>query len=196
MPVPKGTPLDPARTRKTVLASATPLLYARGLDGIGIAELCATLGISKETLYRHFGSRTGLVQAVLDARSDRVVDWLGAAVAAAGEDPADRIAALFDALRTWYASPAFRGCAIVNAATQHHEDPARAIAARHLGRCRDLLTGIAEQAGAADPAALGRQLLIVLEGATVVADHHSTGPEAADDAKAAALALLAHASRK
>lgn len=44
---------------------ATDLLYQRGLDGIGVAELCATIGVSKETLYRHFGSKEGLMRAVL-----------------------------------------------------------------------------------------------------------------------------------
>ena len=196
MPVPKGTPLDPERTRGGLLASATAILYARGLDGVGVAELCAATGVSKETLYRHFGSKAGLVQAVLEARSDRVVDWLAGAVEAAGPDPARQLAALFDALGTWYAEPGFRGCAIVNAATQQHQDPARAVASRHLGRCLDLLTGIAERAGAAAPGELGRRLLIVLEGATVVADHHGAGPAAADDARQVALALLAHAPRR
>jgi AcrR family transcriptional regulator len=33
-------------------------------------------GVPKETLYRHFGWKDGLIEAVLDARSDRVVRWL------------------------------------------------------------------------------------------------------------------------
>ncbi|MFC7583837.1 TetR/AcrR family transcriptional regulator [Nonomuraea antimicrobica] len=84
MPVPKGATLDPAQTRATILDTATRLLYERGLDGIGVAELCAAVGASKETLYRHFGSKDGLVLAVLEARSDRVVRWLRDAADAAG----------------------------------------------------------------------------------------------------------------
>jgi hypothetical protein len=86
--------------------------------------------------------------------------------------------------------PGFRGCAIVNAATQRHVPPARTLADRHLARYGELLTGIAERAGAREPALLGRQLLILLEGATVVADHHDPHGRAAEDAKQAALALL------
>ncbi|MEU4477627.1 TetR/AcrR family transcriptional regulator [Micromonospora sp. NPDC023966] len=194
MPVAKGTSLDPARTREAILASATRLLYERGLDGIGVAELCAAVGASKETLYRHFGSKDGLVDAVLAARSERVARWLADAAEAAGPDPAAQLAAVFDALGNWYAEPGFRGCAIVNAATQHHGDPARAVAVRHLDRYLDLLTRIAQQAGAADPSGLARQLLILIEGATVVADHHETGAAAAEYAKHAALALLAAAA--
>jgi AcrR family transcriptional regulator len=190
MPVAKGSTIDPARTRAAIVAAATPLLYERGLDGVGVAELCARLGVSKETLYRHFGTKDGLVQAVLEARSERVHAWMATAVAAVGDDPADQLAAVFDALGRWYAEPGFRGCAMVNAAAQHHVEPVRVLTARHLNRYLDLLTGIAARWGAEDPDALGRQLLMLLEGATVVATHHGAAGAAAQ-ARSAALALLA-----
>jgi AcrR family transcriptional regulator len=189
MPVAKGTALDPARTRAAIIQAATGVLYEQGLDGTGIAELCARASVSKETLYRHFGSKDGLIEAVLQARSDQVVHWLRDAATAAGTDPSRQLAAVFDALGSWYAEPGFRGCAIVNAATQHHADPARPAAARHLARHLDLLTDIAARAGATDPALLGRQLLILVEGATTVADHNGA-PETAQQAKLAALTLL------
>jgi AcrR family transcriptional regulator len=190
VPVPKGSTIDPARTRAAIVDAATPLLYERGLDGVGVAELCARLGVSKETLYRHFGTKDGLVRAVLEARSERVHEWLAAAVAAAGDDPAGQLAAVFDALGQWYAEPEFRGCAMVNAAAQHHVGPVRALTARHLNRYLDLLTGIAARAGAVDPEALGRQLLMLVEGATVVAAHHGAA-DVARHARGAALTLLA-----
>lgn len=188
MPVAKGTSIDPARTRAAIVQVATGVLYERGLDGAGIAELCARAGVSKETLYRHFGTKDGLIEAVLQARSDRVTRWLRDAADAAGGDPARQLAAVFDALDRWYAEPGFRGCAIVNAAAQHHADPARSIARRHLAGLLELLTAIAARAGAASSAALGRQLLMLVEGATVVADHHDL--RAAPHAKLAALTLL------
>jgi AcrR family transcriptional regulator len=189
MPVAKGAALDPARTRATIVAVATGVLYERGLDGVGVAELCGRIGISKETLYRHFGSKERLVSAVLEARSERVIRWLRDAVAAAGNDAADRLGAVFDALDRWYAEPTFRGCAIVNAATQHHDDPARAVAVHHLNRYIELLTGIVVDAGVEDPHILARQLLMLVEGATVVADHHGSA-DAARHARSAALTLL------
>ncbi|MEV4483849.1 TetR/AcrR family transcriptional regulator [Micromonospora coxensis] len=192
MPVAKGSTIDPERTRATILDAATPVLYERGLDGIGVAELCTRIGISKETLYRHFGTKDALVEAVLQARSDRVTSWLADAVAAAGDDPADQLGAVFDALGQWYDEPVFRGCALLNAAAQHHVEAVRAITARHLDRYLDLLTDIAGRAGAADPHLLGRQLLILVEGATVVAAHHSPAG-AGDHARRAALTLLSAA---
>jgi AcrR family transcriptional regulator len=189
MPVAKGTTLDPARTRAAILDAATEILYTRGLDGIGVAELCTTIGISKETLYRHFGSKDGLVQEVLQARSDDVIRRLSDAARAAGEEPAEQLAAVFEAFHHWHAWPDFRGCGIINAATQHYTGPTRAVAGRHLDRCLRLLTDIAARAGAAEPQTLGRQLLILLEGATLLADHHQAG-SAAHDAQRAAQTLL------
>jgi AcrR family transcriptional regulator len=194
VPVTKGSTLDPARTRSAILAAAAGVLYERGIDGVGVAELCAGAGVSKETLYRHFGSKDGLIKAVLEARSDLVARWLREEAAAAGEDPADQLAAVFDALGRWYAEPGYRGCAIMNAAAQHHAGAPRAVAARHLDRHLELLTGIAARAGAADPGALGRQLLILVEGATVLADHHG-GPGTARAARDAAAVLLRAATR-
>jgi hypothetical protein len=72
---------------------------------------------------------------------------------------------------------------------QHHAGPARPAAARHLGRHLELLTAIAARVDAADPAVLGRQLLMLVEGATVVADHQDA-PDAARHARLAALTLL------
>jgi len=189
MPVPRGSPLDPQRTRDEIIRVASRLFYAHGLDGAGVAGLCTRAGISKETLYRHFGSKDGLVQAVLDDRSNRVTRWLREAARAAGDDPADQLAAVFDALGQWYSEPSFRGCAIVNAAVQHHSDPASSAAVRHLGKHLDLLHGIAVRADAAEPGLLARQLLMLIEGATVVADQLD-GHAAAWQAKQAALALL------
>ncbi|MFI6452570.1 TetR/AcrR family transcriptional regulator [Streptosporangium amethystogenes] len=194
MPVPKGSTIDPERTRAAILEAATRVLYERGLDGIGVAELCARIGVSKETLYRHFGTKDGLVEAVLQARSERVMSWLTAAAAAAGDAPGDQLAAVFDALQRWYDEPVFRGCAMLNAAAQHHVDAVRTITARHLDRYLELLTGIAGRAGAVDPPALGRQLLMLAEGATVVAANHDT-VGAGEAARQAALTLLSAAAR-
>ncbi len=178
-----------------MLTAATALLYERGLDGVGVADLCAATGASRETLYRHFGSKDGLIEAVLTARSDRVIRWLWYAADAASDDPAARLAAIFDALGRWYVEDGFRGCAILNAATQHHEAPVRKVAARHLGRYLELLTDLAARAGVADPDGVALQLLMIVEGATIVADHYDTTGATAATAKRAALTLLASADR-
>jgi AcrR family transcriptional regulator len=189
MPVAKGETIDTDRTRGKLLRAATEAFYRHGTSA-GVNELAERAGVSKVSLYRHFGSKDGLIEAVLRQRSDRVVAWLREA-ADAPTDPVERVLAVFDALRAWYAERDFRGCAIVNAAAESPapDSPARRVASEHLGRHRELLTTLAADTRVSDPALAGRQLLILLEGATVVAA--LTGdPGAATDARRLARALL------
>jgi AcrR family transcriptional regulator len=114
MPVAKGETIDVGRTREKLLRAAAEVFYRDG-TGAGVNELAERAGVSKVSLYRHFGSKDELIEAVLRRRSDHVVAWLREA-ADAPSDPVDRVLAVFDALRGWYAEQGFRGCAIVNAA--------------------------------------------------------------------------------
>jgi AcrR family transcriptional regulator len=194
MPVAKGETIDTERTRGKLVRAATELFYSNG-TGTGVNELAARAGVSKLSLYRHFGSKDGLLEEVLRQRSDRVVAWLSAA-AEVPSDPVERVLSVFDALRTWYAERGFRGCAIVNAATENPlpRGPARGVARTHLARHRELLTRLAADAKVPDPALAGRQLLILLEGATIVAA--VTGDrDAATDAGKLAQTLLVGAAR-
>jgi AcrR family transcriptional regulator len=169
VPVAKGETIDLSRTRGKLLRAATELFYREGTT-VGVEEIARRAGVSKLTIYRHFASKDGLLDEVLRQRSDQVLAWLQAATDRP-TDPIERLLAVFDALHGWYAEARFRGCAIVNAATQSPapRSPARQVAPKHLRRLLDLLTTLAADAGAHEPAVAGRQLLILLEGATVIA---------------------------
>jgi AcrR family transcriptional regulator len=189
VPVARGETIDIDRTRGKLVRAATELFYRDG-TAVGVDEIAQRAAVSKLTLYRHFGSKDGLLEEVLRQRSDQVIAWLRTATDGS-TDPVERVLAVFDALHGWYAERRFRGCAIVNAATQSPAPggPARRLAPDHLARLRDLLTSLANDAGAQDPELAGRQLLILLEGATVVAAI-SSDLDAATDARALARALL------
>ena len=189
MPVAKGETIDIERTRAKLLTAATEVFYSQGTS-VGVNELSQRAGVSKLSLYRHFGSKNALLEEVLRQRSDNVLAWLRAATAVPS-DPVDRLLAVFDALRRWYAERPFRGCAIVNAAAANPapDGPARRVARNHLARHLELLTALAAQTDATDPQLVGRQLLILLEGATVIAA--LTGDAgAASDAQQLARTLL------
>ncbi|MGI9089670.1 MAG: TetR/AcrR family transcriptional regulator [Gemmatimonadaceae bacterium] len=203
MPVAAGTPLDPELTRCKVLTAASDLFYARGIHAVGVDEIARAAGVSKLSLYRHFGSKDGLVAEVLAARSERFHCWLHASVERAvfegtEEDaPRARVLAVFDVLCEWYAESGFRGCAIVNGATDTRGDEGEtsgemlAIARRHMARYHELFETALDAIGVSDPAGLARQLLLLLEGATVVAAIERS-PEAGRHARRAAEVLLEH----
>jgi AcrR family transcriptional regulator len=192
VPVARGETIDVGRTRGKLVRAAAELFYREGTT-VGVDEIARRAAVSKLTIYRHFGSKEGLLDEVLRQRSDRVIAWLQAATDRPN-DPVERLLAVFDALHGWYTEARFRGCAIVNAATQNPapRSSARRIAPNHLGRLRDLLATLAADAGAEDPQLAGRQLLILIEGATLVAA--VTGDaDAATDARELARTVLSSA---
>lgn len=191
MPVKPGTTMDPDATRARILTVATRLFYERGVHAVGINEITESAEASKLTVYRHFGSKEGLVQAMLRERSEHIHRWLVAKTESAPPGR-QRVLALFDLLTRWYAEQGFRGCAVVNAATDSRgaDGGVADLARAHLARYRELLESHLSDAQAADPPALARQLLLLIEGATVVTSIDRE-PTAGHDARAAAEALLA-----
>lgn len=52
-------------TRTVILSSALELFTARGYDAVGVQEVVDAAGVTKPTLYHHFGSKRGLLEVLL-----------------------------------------------------------------------------------------------------------------------------------
>ncbi len=176
-------------TRAKILDAAADLFYARGVHAVGVNEIAAQARASKLSMYRYFPSKQELVEAMLTEHSDRIHAWLERETAGAPSGP-DRILSVFDLLTRWFAERGYHGCTVVNTVTDTRADPAIAAIARcHLVRYRELLTARATQAGVADAPVLARQLLLLIEGASVVTSIDGTA-EAGLDARRAAESLI------
>jgi TetR/AcrR family transcriptional regulator len=57
---------DPQRTREKILAQATIEFAAKGFDGARVDGIAARCRLSKNMLYHYFGSKEGLLIAVLE----------------------------------------------------------------------------------------------------------------------------------
>ncbi|NMH99526.1 TetR/AcrR family transcriptional regulator [Pseudonocardia acidicola] len=188
--------MSPTRTlepdvSQRLLDAAERLFYARGVQAVGIDAVVAEAGVATKTLYAHFGSKDGLVEAYLRRRDQRWLNWLRGAVAAAEPGPA-RVLAVFDALGEWFGEPAYNGCAFINVAGELAASPAaRATARDHKLALRALLNEVAAGAGVADPAVLAERLMLLVEGAIVTA-HVEGDADAALRGRSAAEALLEH----
>jgi TetR/AcrR family transcriptional regulator len=53
--------------RTKILACALRLFAEQGYDAVGVQEIVDTAGITKPTLYHYFGSKHGLLEALLEA---------------------------------------------------------------------------------------------------------------------------------
>jgi AcrR family transcriptional regulator len=180
--------LDPDVSRR-LLDAAERLFYERGVQAVGVDEVVAGARVATKTLYAHFGSKEGLIEAYLRRRDQRWLNWLRDAVVAAEPGPG-RVLAVFDALGQWFAQPNYNGCAFINIAGELAASPsARAIARDHKVALRALLLDVAADAGVTDHTTLADRLMLLVEGAIITA-HVEHDVAAAERGRSAAAALL------
>jgi AcrR family transcriptional regulator len=187
MPAP-SEPRTSARER--LLDAANDLFYAEGVQTVGIDRIIERAGVAKASLYNVFGSKEELVAAYLASRHDRTVGRL-ISVMDQVDEPRQKILAAFDYQAQQYQRPDFNGCAFVAATTEAPADGLVEQAAdRFRAWMRAMFTDLAEQAGAADPVSLGRQLHLLYDGAGVAGrmDHDDAG--LASSTRQAAEALI------
>jgi AcrR family transcriptional regulator len=174
---------SPARDK--LLDAAAALFYDHGINATGVDDVVRAAGVSKPTLYAHFGSKAELVAAVLERRHASRAGELEAV----GGGPL----AVFDWLADFYARDGARGCAFVNAAAElPHGGPGAAAAAREKAWLRGELARRARAEGLRDPDALASQLGLLVDGvaARVVVEGHDAAAAAVTDATAAARLLV------
>lgn len=68
----RGRPRDPERVQR-ILSAAREHFYAHGFERANIDAIAADAGVSKMTVYSHFGSKDGLFEAVIGDRTEGVV---------------------------------------------------------------------------------------------------------------------------
>ena len=178
--------------RQRVLDTAAELFYRDGVRAVGVDRIAAESGVAKMTLYYHFRSKDELVAAWLRRRDEEWMSWLEGSVE---RQRGNRVLAVFDALREWFETPTFRGCAFVNAyAELGWSNPAAAeIVASHKRTLTEYLAYLAREEGAAEPDALARELLLLVDGAIVTASIQGSA-RPADDAREAAAKVIAGSS--
>ena len=86
---------DAARNRRLLLDAAALLVEERGVDAVTMDAVAARAGVGKGTVFRRFGSRGGLVQALLDhtEREFQQAFLTGPPPLGPGADPIDRLIA-------------------------------------------------------------------------------------------------------
>jgi AcrR family transcriptional regulator len=175
--------------RERLLAAANELFYADGVQTVGIDRVIEHAGVAKASLYNTFGSKENLVRAYLEGRHEATVDRLRHSVERRS-DPRQRLLAVFDAQVEMFAEPSFRGCAFITASAEAPDGGLIEQAADdYRAEIRSLFTDLAREAGAADPAGLGRQLQLLYDGGGLAA-RMDRDPDVAVAAKAAAEVLL------
>lgn len=182
-----ASPNDPLQR---LLATTERLIYANGINATGMDAIVKASGVARKTIYSKFSTKEGLVAEVLRQRDKRWMDWFVAATSRA-TDPRARLLSAFDALEAWFATPDFNGCAFINAAGEagNTSAPIREVTRQHKINLESYLQQLAAEEGAADPAQLAAEFLILIDGAITVAKVMGSR-RAAQDARRMAERLL------
>lgn len=110
-------------TRQRIVDEAIALARVAGLEALSIGRLAERTGLSKAGLFRHFGSKTGLQQAVLETcvdefRAHVIVPALRAPTGLA------RLTLLLDAWLDWTAAAECAGgCPLLGASIELDDRP-------------------------------------------------------------------------
>jgi AcrR family transcriptional regulator len=186
------TPTATSEARQRILDTADRLFYTEGVRAVGIDRVIAEAGVAKATLYAHFPSKDDLILAVLQFREAAVVAFFAESTARHRKRVKDPLRAFFAALKEWFASPGFRGCAFQNAAVElaDPDHPGTAFVRGHKGRFHETLAGLVREAVGPAGDRVAPAVAVLVEGAIVTA-LIDRSPAAADVARDAAARLLA-----
>ncbi|HEY8582746.1 MAG TPA: TetR/AcrR family transcriptional regulator [Capillimicrobium sp.] len=158
-------PAKRSEPRERLLATASELFYAEGINSVGVNRIVAEAKVTLATFYRHFPGKQDLVVAYLQgihealvARADALSDRLQGEelVRAIGEDVGAEIG-----------RASFRGCAFIKAASEFEdpESPVRLAVADHRRWYYELVRRAFAEAGHQRPGSAARHFVMVRDGA-------------------------------
>ena len=150
------------------IAQAMDLFWRRGYDGVGVAELSKTIGITAPSLYSAFGSKRELFERVLERYVQTQGVWLPEALGA-GETLGGAISELFlRAAQVYSADPERPGCLVIDGTRNCGDvgacELAAAMSRATWGLVRDRIVAAEPGLAAAEVERLADYVVMVLVG--------------------------------
>lgn len=154
-----------------ILQTARRLFCCVGIHATGIARIIEESGVSRRSLYTHFGSKENLLKAVFEAEASMWFRWFDSDLSAMEGSPVDRILTLFDLMQDWFSSEDFFGCVFINAVAEHEKNNSwiQEIANGHREKINAKLQAMVAESGARDPEMVTEKLSLLIDGTIVTA---------------------------
>ena len=155
--------------RERLLAAAKDLTYSQGV-GVGVDAILKEANVARRSLYQHFGGKDGLIAEVLRVTTAEDVTLYRQAMDSAGDDPRERLLAVFDWLAQVVKDRDFRGCRYLSAdlALADPDHPAHAITRQYRETLHELFVAELVRLGHPQPAFGADQLLLLIDGLLAV----------------------------
>jgi AcrR family transcriptional regulator len=172
---------EPARER--LLEAATHLFCRYGINATGVDAVIGEAKTAKTTLYKIFGSKEGLIEAVLEREGERWRNWFISGMESGNAAPRSKLQRIFPLLKQWFAEERFYGCPFINAVSEHDkaDDRMRSIAIRHKTIVLRRIEKLVAESDIANAASVAHQIGLLIDGA-IVAAMVTRNPSVADDA--------------
>lgn len=158
--------------KEEILHKSFETFYENGFHDSGVSLLAEQAGTTKRTLYAHFGSKEGLVEAVLNYRHQMFMaqlihhfeDLMTYDIASVSKT-------YLDFLQHWIASDNFYGCMFINACAEFSEPTAipHEISRQHKLEVRQFLVDAFLKTKTEHPKRLADTLFVFGEGLIVSA---------------------------
>src|ERR1700724_3721370 len=119
--------------RDRLIEAATRLFCRYGVNSVGVDAIVGAAGTAKTTLYKVFGSKDGLVEAVLEREGRLWRTWFLAQIDDPGGSAIERLQRIGPALKLWFSRDDFYGCPFINAVGESDktDDRMRSLAIAH-----------------------------------------------------------------
>ena len=177
--------------RDRLIDSAKNLFCRYGINSVGVDAIVDGAGTAKTTLYKLFGSKDGLVEAVLDSEGRAWRSWFLDALDGPGGTARERLARIGPALKDWFRRDDFFGCPFINAVGESDktDDRMRTLAIAHKTVVINRLSALCAEAKMPEPEETAHTIGLIMDGAIVMA-LITRDPSAADVAARACAAVL------
>ena len=158
-------PAKRSAARDRLLATASELFYAEGINNVGVNRIVSASKVTLATFYRHFPSKQDLVVSYLRQIHDHLVER--ADLHAASAQGRDLVAAFRNDVIAEIGHPGYRGCAFINAASEFEDphSPVRRVVAEHRHWYYERLRRAFADSGHTSPANPARHFLMLRDGA-------------------------------
>jgi AcrR family transcriptional regulator len=161
----RKTPAKRSKARERLLATASDLFYAEGINSVGVDRIVSASNVTLATFYRHFPSKQDLVVSYLESIHDVLVER--AAAAAERAQGRDLVAELGAEIVAELGQKGYRGCAFINAASEFEdpESPVRRVVADHRRWYFEQVRRAFADAGHKHPSYPARHFVMLRDGA-------------------------------
>ena len=167
------TLLDPIVTaqrapwaKNKILETANELFYGDGIRTVGVDRLISESAVTKATFYKHYGSKDRLIVQYVRFR-DKMTRERVHGLLDGNQDPEQALRKVLTQVSEEVASPGFRGCAFLNAASEYPDPthPVRIVVSEHRDWYTDVLTNLLADMGHPMPGDAADELMLACDGA-------------------------------